>query len=667
MFSLLATPAVVVVLALATLQSPHKLLDVPYVAQTPELCGGAAVAMVMRFWGERQVFPEDFQSLVVPAERGIPTRSLVDAARQRRWQAVELGRDASNAFARIRSALDRGQPLIALIEVGPRTYHYVVLVAATEKEIVLHDPARSPFRVVPWAEFDRVWTAAGSWMLLLLPPATVEARTEPTPTVTTPASPSTPCDALVDRGVSLALGDDKVLAEDALMGASRVCPFHAAAWRELAGWRFKQSRWAEAVRFAETAVRLAPDDSHARELLATSRYLSGDLEGALAAWAPSGEPRIDSVNVHGASRTRHPVVVAATGLKPRQVLTPEAFAFALRRVQSLPVAAGARVHYEPLDGGLARVDVSLSERDRFPSGWIALGILAGRAAISNEVKADIAGVFGAAERISVSGRWREERPRVMFGLSAPSPSWLPGVSSFDVLWERQTYPDIRQSRRRVSLQTADWAASWLRWRAGLALDRFDSRRHVAAEAELDLRLLRDRVAVVVTGSRWFKSSDSEGFASAVWLAAWRSSTSTQRINVSALAEAHLTTRASPLAVWPGAGTNSARAGLLRAHPLLKDDVLSGPVFGRRMARGTIEVSTPVTRAAFGNLSIAAFVDGARAWHRRAGGPSPFFIDAGLGLRVFAPGRSDGVRIDLAKGLRGGDATLSAGWLAAWPR
>ena len=31
------------------------LLDVPYVAQTEALCGGASVAMVQRYWGARNV------------------------------------------------------------------------------------------------------------------------------------------------------------------------------------------------------------------------------------------------------------------------------------------------------------------------------------------------------------------------------------------------------------------------------------------------------------------------------------------------------------------------------------------------------------------------------------------------------------------------------------
>ena len=68
--------------------SVHALLDVPYVSQTPELCGGAAVAMVLRYWGERGVFPQDFAPLVSAGDGGILTGALASAVRDRGWQAL---------------------------------------------------------------------------------------------------------------------------------------------------------------------------------------------------------------------------------------------------------------------------------------------------------------------------------------------------------------------------------------------------------------------------------------------------------------------------------------------------------------------------------------------------------------------------------------------------
>src|SRR5487761_2664384 len=61
-------------------------LQVPYVAQSELLCGGAALAMIERWWGRRGVYAEAFAYLVRPAAGGILTTELVLAARARGWQ-----------------------------------------------------------------------------------------------------------------------------------------------------------------------------------------------------------------------------------------------------------------------------------------------------------------------------------------------------------------------------------------------------------------------------------------------------------------------------------------------------------------------------------------------------------------------------------------------------
>ena len=96
--------------------------------------------------------------------------------------------------------------------------------------------------------------------------------------------------------------------------------------------------------------------------------------------------------------------------------------------------------------------------------------------------------------------------------------------------------------------------------------------------------------------------------------------------------------------------------------------MTGAVFGRQLARGSLEYVRPVRRVPAGGLSIAAFVDTARAWRRLNGlDTSPLYVDAGVGVRVHAPGHGGVIRIDVAHGLRGGGTTLSAGWGGAWPR
>jgi outer membrane translocation and assembly module TamA len=83
-------------------------------------------------------------------------------------------------------------------------------------------------------------------------------------------------------------------------------------------------------------------------------------------------------------------------------------------------------------------------------------------------------------------------------------------------------------------------------------------------------------------------------------------------------------------------------------------------------RGSLESERPLGSLLTGGLSIAGFVDVARAWGRLGGlDPSRLYVDAGVGVRVRGPGGV--VRLDVARGLRGGGTVFSASWGGAWPR
>ena len=138
------------------------------------LCGGAAAAMVMRYWGARDVYPDAFAPLVDRAAGGIRTSALVGALEQRGWTAAAgpATRDADVARARL-----RGRPVIALIEDRPGRFHYVVVVSSAGGE---DRPARSRARAVARrrssSKFDAAWQKSQRWMLILLPPGSGVAR-----------------------------------------------------------------------------------------------------------------------------------------------------------------------------------------------------------------------------------------------------------------------------------------------------------------------------------------------------------------------------------------------------------------------------------------------------------------------------------------------------------
>ena len=74
--------------------SPGPVLDVPYVPQSEALCGGAAVAMVMRYWGATGIHAESFSSLVDPGQQGIRGEDLISDVTRRGLSATSFRGDA---------------------------------------------------------------------------------------------------------------------------------------------------------------------------------------------------------------------------------------------------------------------------------------------------------------------------------------------------------------------------------------------------------------------------------------------------------------------------------------------------------------------------------------------------------------------------------------------
>jgi hypothetical protein len=88
------------------------LLDVPYFAQSPELCGGASAAMVMRYWGE-DAAPESFQDLLRQDGFGIGTDRLT-AEWQCGWEAPSRRRAKSAGIFLADHRLDEAHPRCSL-------------------------------------------------------------------------------------------------------------------------------------------------------------------------------------------------------------------------------------------------------------------------------------------------------------------------------------------------------------------------------------------------------------------------------------------------------------------------------------------------------------------------------------------------------------------------
>ena len=101
--------------------------------------------------------------------------------------------------------------------------------------------------------------------------------------------------------------------------------------------------------------------------------------------------------------------------------------------------------------------------------------------------------------------------------------------------------------------------------------------------------------------------------------------------------------------------------LLRAHPLLVDGVISGPMFGERLAYANAEAQHWFEKPLLVRIGVAAFTDVARVWRPLSSTGDPFQVDVGLGLRLRVPGRQGILRVDYGRGIRDGADALTFGW------
>jgi len=635
---------------------PLPVLDVPFIAQSELLCGGAAAAMVMRYWGERGVDADSFQPLVDRRAGGIRTDALAENLRERHWNVAVVEGSAES----VQRELQQGRPVIALIEDRPGIYHYVVIVARNADGVIFHDPARAPFRVATTSEFDRRWNAAHRWMLVVTPEAGPRTGAAAAPTVE-PSSPQTPCDQQIADGIRQAQAKDLEAAERTLAAAIS-CP-GAGAFRELAGIRALQSRWTEAADLAAAAVARGDPDGYASRLLATSRFLTDKPLDALDAWNQAGEPRIDLIRVDGLTRTRYAVVAHATGLATSATLTRGALLRARRRMQEFPAGPGT-VDYAPVPSGLAEVRIALAERPVVPHSAFDVGTLALATAITRELSTAISSLTEGGERIGVDWRFWAHRPMYSVSLVAPSP-WR-GVWQVAAARERQPYstlfaPTLHDSLR---LDVADWATGSVRWEVGAGVDRWNNGPGLAS---------------VVTGLRFASGADRLN-ARARLRSWWNGRTRFARGDVRVLVQSSSRMQGlavvsdggvaavsadAPADLWPAGDTGRARPLLLRAHPLLGSDERFRT---ERLGRVFIHDSTELQQWwAVGPVraGAAGFVDVGRT-DRRALSDALNDVDIGAGLRAAYPGRVGALRLDVARGLRDGNTALSVVYTATLP-
>jgi predicted double-glycine peptidase len=140
-------------------------LAVPYLPQTDALCGGAAAAMVFRYWGDAHADVSQFAPLVDTRAGGIADDVLVEAIEARGWRALRFAGSAD----RLAAQLQQQRPIIILVADRGPLNHYLVVTGMDADAVIVHDPAWGPSRRIAFADLARIWQPTGFWSLVILP------------------------------------------------------------------------------------------------------------------------------------------------------------------------------------------------------------------------------------------------------------------------------------------------------------------------------------------------------------------------------------------------------------------------------------------------------------------------------------------------------------------
>jgi hypothetical protein len=653
--------------AAAVLSLQATSLRVPYVPQTDALCGGAAAAMVFRYWGDAHADVEQFGALVerhAGGAAGIAADVLTRAIVARGWRTDS----APSSLDQLRQHLESRQPIIVLIADRRDLYHYVVVVGMDDESVIVHDPSWGPSRAIKRSTFESLWSAARSWSLVVLPSQS-RVASQDVPPGEPPIESTDACAVLLNQAIQDVAAQGLESADNLLLPVREKCPESPGPYRELAGVRFAQKRWSDAAGLARSALSRAPDDVYASEVLASSLFMLDDSEGALRAWNRIGKPRLDLVSIEGVRHARYQTITETLGLKPNVMLTADAFAKATHRLSDLPDRSQSRLELRPQADGFATVDVAIAERSGRPRGAAAWTGMAVRAVVDRESSIALPGFTGQSEVWTASWRWYRNRPRVAVGFAAPRVGGLFGVWRVEGSWEAETYangPNIRREvHKHAGLAVSDWMTGNLRYALNTGLDVWDGgRRAAAAGGSLERRWFRDRLALAGDLTAWIPIDGGTTFTAAGIRAIARSSSNARGWIYEGTVGADQVTDAAPRALWPGAGEGRARTILLRAHPMLDDGIIdvntSETAFGRSMQYVNGEAQRWLTWPKTPRIALAAFVDVARS-SERTDRTTTVYADVGSGLRIRIPGVGKALRVDFAHGLTDNANAVTVGF------
>ena len=165
--------------ALLAADLPSVWLDVPFVKQEKDGCGAASIAMVMQYWQAQQGQPANDSSDASQIQRtlysakahGIFASDMERYFQENRFRTFTI----RGEWEDLKQHLDKGRPLIVALKPVARkpasggALHYVVVTGLGSEMVMVNDPAQRKLLQQDRPSFEREWSAAGKWTLLVLP------------------------------------------------------------------------------------------------------------------------------------------------------------------------------------------------------------------------------------------------------------------------------------------------------------------------------------------------------------------------------------------------------------------------------------------------------------------------------------------------------------------
>jgi ABC-type bacteriocin/lantibiotic exporter with double-glycine peptidase domain len=152
-------------------------LDVPYVKQSEDGCGSAAISMLLQYWhahgagidSQRADAAAIQKQLYSRKVHGIYASEMESYLKDSGFRVFPLNGDWKDLLEQLK----QGRPLIASLQPGSaRTPLHYVVVAGIDWQtgaVFINDPARGKLLRVARADFEKQWRPNRNWMLLALP------------------------------------------------------------------------------------------------------------------------------------------------------------------------------------------------------------------------------------------------------------------------------------------------------------------------------------------------------------------------------------------------------------------------------------------------------------------------------------------------------------------